>query len=125
MSRNLFRYFKTSPEFIQLGVIMHVRFPLSLRNVEDFLRKRGSDIFHETIRQWAHRFSTCFPYKNRGRRSEVICQVPHRCLHLDELFVKNRSQARYRWRAIDHQLEVLEAYVPKNRGRDAAIRKLW
>jgi putative transposase len=29
---------------------MYVRFPLSLRNVEDLLHERGIDIFHETIR---------------------------------------------------------------------------
>ena len=28
-------YFKTSPEIIQLAVMLYVRFPLSLRNVED------------------------------------------------------------------------------------------
>jgi hypothetical protein len=29
-----FRYFRTSPEIIRLAVMMYVRFPLSLRNVE-------------------------------------------------------------------------------------------
>ncbi|MDA8740624.1 IS6 family transposase, partial [Rhodobacteraceae bacterium] len=29
-----FRYFKTSPEIIQLAVMLYMRFPLSLRNVE-------------------------------------------------------------------------------------------
>ena len=33
--RNPFRYFKTSPEVIRLAVMMYVRFPLSLRLVED------------------------------------------------------------------------------------------
>ena len=33
-----FRYFKTSPEIVQLAVMLYVRFPLSLRNVEDLLR---------------------------------------------------------------------------------------
>lgn len=28
---------------------MYVRFPLSLRNVEDFLHERGNDICHETV----------------------------------------------------------------------------
>jgi putative transposase len=32
-----FRYFNSSPEVIRLVVIMYVRFPLSLRNVEDLL----------------------------------------------------------------------------------------
>ena len=31
---NPFRYFKTSPEIIRLAVMMYVRYPLSLRNVE-------------------------------------------------------------------------------------------
>jgi putative transposase len=44
---NLFRYFKTSPEIIRLAVMMYVRFPLSLRNVEDLLHERGVDISHE------------------------------------------------------------------------------
>jgi transposase-like protein len=33
MAKNPFRYFKTSPEIIQLGVLMYVRFPLSLRGI--------------------------------------------------------------------------------------------
>ena len=47
-----FRYFKTSPEVIRLAVMMYVRFPLSLRNVEDLLHERGVDVSHETIRFW-------------------------------------------------------------------------
>ncbi len=44
-----FRYFNSSPEVIRLVVLMYVRFPLSLRNVEDLLFKRGIDICHETV----------------------------------------------------------------------------
>ena len=36
-SDNPFRYFHSSPEVIRLVVMMYVRFPLSLRNVEDLL----------------------------------------------------------------------------------------
>jgi putative transposase len=35
--RNPFKYFKTSPEIIRLAVMMYIRFPLSLRNVEEVL----------------------------------------------------------------------------------------
>jgi putative transposase len=34
---NPFRYFNSSPEVIRLVVMMYIRFPLSLRNVEDLL----------------------------------------------------------------------------------------
>ena len=43
-----FRYFKTSPEIIRLAVMMYIRFPLSLRNVEDLLHERGIDASHES-----------------------------------------------------------------------------
>ena len=56
MIKNPFRYFKTSPEIIQLAVMMYVRFPLSLRNVEDLLHERGVDICHESVRLWVDRF---------------------------------------------------------------------
>ena len=35
--RNPFRYFNSSPEVIRLAVMMYVRYPLSLRQVEDLL----------------------------------------------------------------------------------------
>ena len=41
---NPFRYFNSSPEVIRLVVMMYVRYPLSLRNVEDLLAERGIDI---------------------------------------------------------------------------------
>ena len=59
--RNPFRYFKTSPEIIRLAVMMYVRFPLSLRNVEDLLHERGIDITHETVRFWWNRFDPQAP----------------------------------------------------------------
>ncbi len=49
---NPFKYFNSSPEVIRLVVMMYVRCPLSLRNVEDLLAERGIDISHETIRFW-------------------------------------------------------------------------
>jgi hypothetical protein len=40
--------FQSSPEIIRLAVMMYVRFPLSLRNVDDLLHERGIEISHET-----------------------------------------------------------------------------
>jgi len=39
--RDPFKYFKSSPEIIRLAVMLYVRFPLSLRIVEDLLHDRG------------------------------------------------------------------------------------
>ena len=51
-----FRYFNSSSEIIRPVVMMYVRLPLSLRNVEDLLFERGIDICHETVRHWLNRF---------------------------------------------------------------------
>ena len=50
IKRSPFRYFETSPEIIRLAVMLYIRFPLSLRNVEDLLHERGIEISHETVR---------------------------------------------------------------------------
>jgi transposase-like protein len=48
MSKNPFRYFKTSPEIIRRAVMKYIRFPMSFRNVEDLLHERGIEITDET-----------------------------------------------------------------------------
>ena len=47
--RSPFRYFRTSPEVVRLAVMLYIRFPLALRNVEDLLHERGIEISHETV----------------------------------------------------------------------------
>jgi putative transposase len=47
-----FRYFQTSPEIIRLAVVLYVRYPLSLRNVEDLLHEWGIEISYEAVRFW-------------------------------------------------------------------------
>lgn len=58
--RSPFRYFKMSPEVIRLAVMPYVRFPLSLRNVEDLLHERGIELSHQTVRFWWNRFGPMF-----------------------------------------------------------------
>lgn len=124
MSRNPFRYFKTSPEIIQFAVMMYVRFPLSLRNVEDLLHERGVDVCHESVRLWVDRFGPMFAGKIRVRRASYMRQVTQWQWHLDEVFVKINGVTHYLWRAVDHEGEVLESYVTKTRDKSAASRFL-
>jgi len=63
-----FRYFKTGPDITRLAVMMYVRFPLSLQNVEDLLHERGVDISHETVRFWWNRVSPLFAAEIRKKR---------------------------------------------------------
>jgi len=120
---NPFRYFKTSPEIIRLAVMMYVRFPLSLRNVEDLLHERGIDICHESVRFWWHRFGAMFAAEIRKRRVEGMRSSNWRW-HLDEVFVKINGERHYLWRAVDHEGEVLESFVTKSRDKKAALKFL-
>jgi len=120
---NPFRYFKTSPEIIRLAVMLYVRFPLSLRNVEDLLHERGIDISHETIRFWWQRFGPMFAAEIRKRRIEGMRSSRWRW-HLDEMFVKINGEMHYLWRAVDHEGEVLESFVTRSRDRKAALKFL-
>ena len=49
-------------------VRIYVRYPLSLRNVEDLLAERGIDISHETVRFWWNRFGPMFAADIRKMR---------------------------------------------------------
>ncbi len=118
-----FRYFKTSPEIIRLAVMLYVRFPLSLRNVEDLLHERGIDVSHETVRYWWHRFGPIFASEIRKRRIEGMKSSRWQW-HLDEMFVKINGEMHYLWRAVDHEGEVLESFVTKTRDKKAALKFL-
>ncbi len=121
INKNPFKYFKTSPEIIKLAIWLYVRFPLSLRQVEDLLHERGIDICHETIRFWWNRFGPVFAKEIRKRRPNAHSLWRW---HIDEVFVKVNGQRLYLWRAIDHEGAVLECVVTKRRDRRAALKLL-
>lgn len=119
-----FRYFNSSPEIIRLVVMMYVRYPISLRNVEDLLFERGIDICHETVRFWWNRFGPLFASQICRRRLNQFSGYRHWRWHVDEVFVKINGERHYLWRAVDHEGEVLESYVTKKRDKRAAFRFL-
>ena len=101
---------------------MYIRFPLSLRNVEDLLFERGIDICHETVRMWWNRFGPMFAGDIRRQRVSRMRGFRHWRWHLDEMYVKLNGEMVYLWRAVDHEGEILESYITKSRDRDAALR---
>ena len=116
-----FRYFNSSPEVIRLVVMMYVRFPLSLRNVEDLLSERGIDICHETVRHWWNRFGPMFAGDIRRQRVSRMRGFRQWRWHLDEMYVKLNGEMVYLWRAVDQEGEILESYITKTRDKDAAL----
>ena len=121
--KNPFRYFNSSPEVIRLTVMMYIRYPLSLRQVEDLLFERGIDICHESVRHWWNRFGPMFAAEIRKKRVQGGWHSGWRW-HLDEVFVKINGETHYLWRAVDHEGEVLEVFATKQRDRKAALKFL-
>ena len=97
--QNPFRCFNSSPEIIRLAVMMYVRYPLSLRQVEDLLSERGIDICHETVRLWWNRFGPMFAAEIRRRRVQSRCYSQWRW-HVDEVFVRITTRTTYGGRLI-------------------------
>ena len=118
---NPFRYFHSSPDIIRMVVMLYVRYPLSLRNVEDLLFERGYDLCHETVRLWWNRFGPLFAADIRRQRVSRMKGFRHWRWHLDEMYVKLNGEMVYLWRAVDLEGEVLESYVTKKRDKSAAL----
>ena len=103
-------------------VLMYVKYPLSLRNVEDLLAERGIDICHETVRLWWNRFGPMFAAEIRRKRVQKMRAFTHWRWHLDEVYVKINGRMHYLWRAVDHEGEVLESFASKTRDKPAALK---
>ena len=120
-AENPFRYFHSSPDIIRMVVMLYVRFPLSLRNVEDLLFERGYDLCHETVRLWWNRFGPMFAADIKRQCISRMRGCTQWRWHLDEMYVKLNGEMVYLWRAVDHEGEVLESYVTKKRDKSAAL----
>ena len=116
-----FRYFISSPEVMRMVVMLYVRYPLSLRNVEDLLFERGVDLCHETVRLWWNRFGPIFAADIRRQRVSRMRGFRQWKWHLDEMYVRLNGEMVYLWRAVDHEGEILESFVTKKRDKSAAL----
>ena len=97
----------------------YVRYPLSFRQVEDILSERGVDICHETVRFWVNRFGPKLAKEIRQKRRRNYSNWRW---HLDEMYVKINGEWFLLWRAVDHEGEVLEAFVSKKRCKRTALK---
>ncbi len=113
---NPFRCFNSSPEVIRLAVMMYIRYPLSLRQVEDLLFERNIDICHETVRFWWNRFGPMFAAEIRKRR------IHHQSYsrwhwHLDEMFVRINGETHYLWCGVPSIMRArFLRFSPRNAG---------
>jgi putative transposase len=94
------------PEIIAQGVLLYVRFPLSLRAGEEMMLLRGVQVSDETIRRWCRKFAQQFANALRRRRPE-----PGDKWHLVEVFLKINGETHYLWRAVDQEGNLLDVLV--------------
>src|SRR5436305_7555259 len=112
-----YRRHRFPPVVIQHAVWLYLRFTLSDRDVEDLLAERGLDISYKTVRSWVLKFGPVFARRLRRCRPR-----PSKRWHLDEMVVRIAGRRMYLWRAVDHEGEVLDVLVQRNRDKHAALR---
>jgi putative transposase len=118
----LYRGHRFPPEVISYAVWLYLRFPLSLRMVEEMLAARGICVTYETVRQWGKKFGKAFSDRIRQR-------APARGdkWHMDEVVVSIAGETHWLWRAVDQNGFVLDVLVQRRRDSRAAqnlLRKL-
>jgi putative transposase len=106
-------------EVISYAVWLYLRFPLSLRMVEEMLAACGILVSHETVRQWALKFGQSFAKQIRRR-----LPAPGDKWHLDEVVISIAGQKHWLWRAVDQHGAVLDILVQSRRNAKAAKRLL-
>lgn len=104
--------------------MMFVRYPLSLRQVEDLLHERDIDVSYETAPARWSRFGPVFAAKIRRKRSVTFHNSLQWKWHLDDVFVRIDGETYYLRRAVDHEGDVLEAFVTRRHNRRSALRFL-
>jgi putative transposase len=107
------------PQIIAHAVWLYVRFPLSLRLVEEMLLERGILVSYETVRRWAMKFGPA--YARRLRRKNPS---PRDSWHLDEVVITIAGQQHWLWRAVDQDGYVPDEIVQTRRDTKAANRLL-
>src|ERR671917_446642 len=106
-------------EVISQAVWLYLRFPLSLRMVEEMLAARGIVVSYETVRQWALKFGQELANQIRRRLPRTGDKW-----HLDEVVLKIAGKKHWLWRAVDQDGTVLDVLVQRRRDKQAAQRLL-
>ena len=112
-----YRRHRFPPPIIQHAIWLYLRFTLSYRDVEELLAERGLEVSYETVRRWVLKFGATVAQRLRRRRPR-----PSDRWHLDEMVVRIAGRRMYLWRAVDHEGEILDMLVQRQRDKRAALR---
>ncbi|MGB6230231.1 MAG: DDE-type integrase/transposase/recombinase [Litorimonas sp.] len=117
-----FGCFNSWPEAIRLVMMMYMRFPLGLRNVEDLLADCRIDICQETVRHWWNRFGPMFAADIKRQRISRMQGFRNWRWHVDEVFVKINGETHCLWRTVDHEGHILDSYITRTREQFTVLR---
>ena len=121
---SIYRRHRFPPDVIAHAACLYLRFPLSLRMVEDLLAERGIIVSHQTIRMWVEKFGRQYAAGIRRRSAGHFDGK----WHLDEVVITIRGNKHWLWRAVDQDGFVLDVLVQSRRNTTAAkrlMRKLF
>ncbi|WP_425452012.1 IS6 family transposase [Umboniibacter marinipuniceus] len=114
---SIYKRHRFSSDVIQFAVWASYKFSLSLRDVEDLLAERGIDVSRESIRSWCRKFGRIYQKRLRSA-AEVFGDT----WFMDEVFINNKGERHYLWRAVDQDGDVIDVLVQKRRDTKAAKR---
>ncbi len=83
--------------------MLYVRFPLWLRNFENFLQQRSIYESHETVCFWPNRFGPMFIAEIRRKRMQNLRAYSNWPWHLEDVLVKVDGEVHCLWRAVNHE----------------------
>ncbi len=112
-----FAGYRFPPEVIALAVRWYLRYSLSYRDVEELLAERGIEVDHVSIYRWVQRFALEFAEAARPRQHVIGDRW-----HVDETYLKVGGTWRYLFRAIDQFGQVVDVFLSRRRGGEAARR---
>ena len=102
------------------AVRWYVAYPISYRQLEEMMGKRGVTVDHSTLNRWVIKYAPQFEKQYRRRQCPV-----GRSWRLDETYVKIEGKWAYLYRAVDNKGHTIDFLRTPTRDRDAAETFLY
>jgi IS6 family transposase len=113
----IFKWRQTEPVLILCAVRWHLRYSLSLRDVEELLEERGLAADHTTVWRWVQRYG---PELEQWMRRHL--KPTNKSWRVDETYVRVKGRWCYLYRAIDSAGATIDFLLSRSRDADAAKR---
>ena len=102
-------------DVILMAMRWYLAYPLSYRNVEDFLKGRGFLIDHATVNRWVIKYAPLLEMEARKLKKPTI-----KSWRMDETYVRVKGRWCYYYRAVDTKGKTIDFFLSKKRDLKAA-----